>query len=71
MDSINFAMRYLSPLLPGEYAAVERAVDPSGIVMGYRRSYNQATGVMYGAFECLYGTATGLTLGLVHGTKPN
>lgn len=70
MDAINVAMRYLAPLLPGEYASVERAVDPSGIVMGYRRSYNQATGVMYGAFECLYGTATGLTLGLVHGTKP-
>jgi hypothetical protein len=69
-DAINVAMRYLQPLASGEYLAVERAADPSGIVMGYRRSFDQATGVMYGAFECLYGTATGLTLGLVHGTKP-
>tara|TARA_R110000868_G_scaffold148683_3_gene370778 strand:+ start:2840 stop:3733 length:894 start_codon:yes stop_codon:yes gene_type:complete len=69
-DAVNVAMRYLMPLAGGEYLAVERAVDPSGIVMGYRRSYDQATGIMYGAFECLYGTATGLTLGLVHGTKP-
>lgn len=70
MDAINVAMRYLEPLAGSEYLSVERAVDPSGIVMGYRRSFDQATGVMYGAFECLYGTATGLTLGLVHGTKP-
>lgn len=69
-DAINVAMRYLAPLAPQEYLAVERVADASGIVMGYRRSFDQATGVMYGAFECLFGTATGLTLGLVHGTKP-
>jgi len=69
-DSISIAMRYLEPLAASEYLAVERVADPSGIVMGYRRSFNQATGTMYGAFECLFGTATGLTLGLVHGTKP-
>lgn len=69
-DSINVAMRYLEPLAGSEYLAVERAVDPSGIVMGYRRSFDQAKGIMYGAFECLYGTATGLTLGLAFGTKP-
>jgi hypothetical protein len=69
-DSINVAMRYLEPLAAAEYLAIERVADPSGIVMGYRRSFDQATGVMHGAFECLYGTATGLTLGLVHGTKP-
>jgi hypothetical protein len=69
-DAINIAMRYLEPLAASEYLAVERVADPSGIVMGYRRSFNAATGVMYGAFECLFGTATGLTLGLVHGTKP-
>ena len=69
-DAINVAMRYLAPLAPQEYLSVERVSDPSGIVMGYRRSFDQATGVMYGAFECLFGTATGLTLGLVHGTKP-
>ena len=69
-DAINVAMRYLAPLAAAEYLATEMAVDPSGIVMGYRRSYDTATGIMYGAFECLYGTATGLTLGLVHGTKP-
>jgi len=69
-DAINVAMRYLEPLAASEYLSVERVADPSGIVMGYRRSFDQATGVMYGAFECLYGTATGLTLGLVHGTKP-
>ena len=70
MDAINVAMRYLEPLAGSEYLSVERVADPSGIVMGYRRSFDQATGVMYGAFECLFGTATGLTLGLVHGTKP-
>ena len=69
-DAINVAMRYLEPLAASEYLAVERVADPSGIVMGFRRSFDQATGVMYGAFECLFGTATGLTLGLVHATKP-
>jgi hypothetical protein len=69
-DAINVAMRYLEPLAASEYLAVERVADASGIVMGYRRSFDQATGVMYGAFECLFGTATGLTLGLVHATKP-
>ena len=70
MDAINVAMRYLEPLAGSEYLSVERVADPSGIVMGYRRSFDTATGVMYGAFECLYGTATGLTLGLAHCTKP-
>lgn len=69
-DAISVAMRYLEPQAGSEYLAVERAADPSGIVMGYRRSFDTATGVMYGAFECLYGTATGLTLGLAFGTKP-
>jgi hypothetical protein len=69
-DAIMVAMRYLEPLVTGEYAAVERVTNDSGMVMGYRRSYDQASGVMYGAFECLYGTATGLTLGLAFGTKP-
>lgn len=69
-DAIMVAMRYLEPLVSGEYAAVERVTNDSGMVMGYRRSYDQASGVMYGAFECLYGTATGLTLGLAFGTKP-
>jgi hypothetical protein len=69
-DAIMVAMRYLEPLVTGEYAAVERVTNDSGMVMGYRRSYDQASGIMYGAFECLYGTATGLTLGLAFGTKP-
>jgi hypothetical protein len=69
-DAISVAMRYLEPLAGSEYLAVERVADPSGIVMGYRRSFDQATGQMFGAFECLYGTATGLTLGLAFGTKP-
>lgn len=69
-DAINVAMRYLQPQAGAEYLAIERAADPSGIVMGYRRSFDTATGTMYGAFECLYGTATGLTLGLAFGTKP-
>ena len=70
MDAITVAMRYLEPLAGSEYLSVERVADPSGIVMGYRRSFDTATGIMYGAFECLYGTATGLTLGLAHCTKP-
>ena len=69
-DSIMVAMRYLEPLAAGEYLSAERVADASGIVMGYRRSFDQAKGIMYGAFECLYGTATGLTLGLAFGTKP-
>ena len=69
-DAISIAMRSLEPQAGSEYLAVERAADPSGIVMGYRRSFDTATGQMFGAFECLYGTATGLTLGLAFGTKP-
>ena len=69
-DAIMVAMRYLEPQAAGEYLAAERVTNDSGMVMGYRRSYDQASGVMYGAFECLYGTATGLTLGLAFGTKP-
>ncbi len=69
-DSISVAMRYLAPQAPEAYLAVERVADPSGIVMGLRRSYNEAAGVHYIALECLYGMATGLTLGLVLGTKP-
>lgn len=69
-DSINVAMRYLEPQSSDNYLAIERVADASGIVMGYRRSFDVATGQMFGAFECLYGTATGLTLGLAFGTKP-
>ncbi len=69
-DAISVAMRYLVPQAAAEYLAVERVANEAGIVMGYRRSFDQAKGVMYGAFECLYGTATGLTLGLAFGTKP-
>lgn len=69
-DAVLVAMRYLETQIPGEYLAVERVADPSGIVMGYRRSGSAATGKMFGSFECLYGCTTGLTLGLVTGLKP-
>ena len=69
-DAISVAMRYLAPQAPEAYLAVERVADPSGIVMGLRRSYNEAAGVHYIALECLYGCATGLTLGLTLATKP-
>jgi hypothetical protein len=69
-DAISVAMRYLAPQAPGEYLAAEQVADPSGIVMGMRRSYNVATGQHFVAFECLYGCATGLTLGLALCTKP-
>lgn len=58
-------MRYLEPQAPGAYLAAEKVVDSqSGIVMGYRRHYNQGKGKMYGNLECLFGFTLGLTLGL-------
>ena len=69
-DSINLAMRYLAPQDTSMYLAAEQVSAPNGITMGYRRSFDPAKGIHYGAFECFYGVATGLTLGLVLGTKP-
>ena len=69
-DSINLAMRYLAPQDTSMYLAAEQVSASNGITMGYRRSFDPAKGIHYGAFECLYGVATGLTLGLVFGTKP-
>lgn len=64
-DSIALAMRYLAPQDGGPYAEVRRVVDPvSGVVMGYRRHQNPGAGKMYANFDCFFGMAVGLSLGL-------
>lgn len=69
-DAIAVAMRYLAPQAPGEYLAAEQVSNEAGMTIGMRRSFSTATGTHHIAFECLYGVATGLSLGLVLGTKP-
>jgi hypothetical protein len=63
-DSVAVACRYLEPQDRGPYASVLRVVDPSGIVMGYRRHMNSGKGKMFASFEALFGFAVGLSLGL-------
>lgn len=71
-DAIAVAMRGFATVVPsGEYQAFEQVTDPaSGISMTYRRYYDGGTGKMYGNFECLFGYAAALTLGLKIGTVP-
>ena len=69
-DAIAVAMRYLAPQAAGEYLAAEQITNEAGLTIGMRRSFSQATGTHHIAFECLYGVATGLTLGLALCTKP-
>ena len=52
-DSVAVACRYLQPQDSGPYASVQRLVDPSGIVMGYRRHMNPGRGKMYASFEAI------------------
>jgi hypothetical protein len=63
-DSLAVACRYLEPQDSGPYASVIRAVDPSGIVMGYRRHMSAGRGKMFASFEAQFGFAVGLSLGL-------
>jgi hypothetical protein len=69
-DSIALAMRYLEPQAAGEYLAAEQVTASNGITMGYRRHYNTATGKHFANFECLFGFAPALTLGLAIVTVP-
>jgi hypothetical protein len=69
-DAIAIAMRYLEPQAPGEYLAAEQVTASNGIVMGYRRHFNAATGRHFANFECLFGYTPALTRGLALVTIP-
>jgi len=70
-DAIAVAMRYLSPQRPDEYDVAEAITDAaSGLTIGYREHYSKATGKTHMNLECLFGYATGLTLGLSPVTVP-
>lgn len=69
-DAIAVAMRYLEPQAPEEYIAAEQVTAENGIVMGYRRHFNPATGKHFANFECLFGYTPALTLGLALVTIP-
>lgn len=70
-DAIALAIRYLAPLNPGKYDSVQQLTDAqSGLTMGYRRHYQEATGTMHANFECLWGRSPGLTTGLLRISSP-
>ncbi len=70
-DAIALAIRYLQPLNPGKYDATAKLTDPaSGVTMGYRRHYQEATGTVHANFECLWGRAIGLSTGLQRVSSP-
>lgn len=70
-DAIALAMRYLKPLNPAKYDSVQQLTDSTtGITMGYRRHYQEATGTMHANFECLWGRSPGLTTGLLRISSP-
>jgi hypothetical protein len=71
-DACAVACRYLPPQDPSVYQATERLVDDeSGIVLGYRRHMSPGRGKMYATFECLFGFAVGLSLGIGILTRTN
>jgi hypothetical protein len=71
-DSICVAMRKFGSVVPdGHYEEfAEMADDESGVSMTMRVLYNPQTGKRHGNFECLFGYAAGLTLGLKMATGP-
>lgn len=69
-DALAVAMRYLNPGDTSAYAAAMALSDESGITMGYRRHYNPGKGKWFINFECLFGFATGLSLGCAVATIP-
>lgn len=70
-DSIAVGMRYLAPQRPQEYDVAEAITQAeTGLTIGYREHYSPATGKVHMNLECLFGYATGLTLGLALATVP-
>jgi len=64
-DALAVAVRSLQPQRPEAYDKFEVLTDDeSGISMGYREYFEPATGKLYSAMECLFGSAVGLSLGL-------
>ena len=63
-DALAVAVRTLQPQRPEVYSRFEILTDDeSGLSMGYREYFEPATGKLYSAMECLFGSAVGLSLG--------
>lgn len=63
-NAIAIAMRYLAPQSGNTYEAAGPVTDPeTGMVLGLRKFYDNATGTRYLAMECNYGYARGLSTG--------
>jgi hypothetical protein len=70
-DAIALAVRYLEPINPGKYDSVMRMTDDAtGLTIGYRRHYQEATGTVHANFECLWGRSVGLSTGLLRVSSP-
>jgi len=63
-NSVALAMRYLEPSAPEAYVVSRRLVDPSGLVLGYRRHYAPGKGKHFVNMEVLFGMAVGISVGL-------
>lgn len=64
-DAIAVGMRYLPPQRADAYEVAEAVTDAaSGLTIGFRQHYSPTTGKLHMNLECLFGYATGLTLGL-------
>jgi hypothetical protein len=64
-DSLAVAVRALQPQDSSAYLAVETAVDDeTGLAFTYRRHFNPGKGRHFASFECLFGFAAALTLGM-------
>jgi hypothetical protein len=63
-EAIAVAMRYLQPQEGNTYLTAEALSDPeTGIVMGLRDYYDNASGTRYKILEANYGYSTGITNG--------
>ena len=63
-DALAIAIRALQPQRPEAYSMFQIATDDeSGLSMGYREYFEPATGKLYAAMECVFGSAVGLSLG--------
>lgn len=63
-NAIAIAMRYLAPQSGNTYEAAGPVTDPeTGLTLGLRQFYDNATGTRYIAMEANYGYARGLSTG--------
>jgi Phage capsid protein len=63
-NAIAIAMRYLAPQSGNTYEAAGPVTDPeTGLTLGLRKFYDNATGTRYIAMEANYGYAKGLSTG--------